>query len=509
MEITSITFFEFVALSLLIYWIVPKKYQWIILFVSSVLFYITATLWYTLIYVIVSVISVFLATKYFQESKDKKKNKAVLILCLIVNFGLLAVLKYTNLAIHTFNFLSNNLFHVKTFCDVDWLPSLAISFYTMQMTAFLLDCYWGTAEPFKNPLHLGLYCFYYPLMTSGPICRYNQIGIGLFEENRFNYERVKLGLYRIGWGLVKKMVVSNRLAVIVDQLWLQKNITYGINIWIVSALFAIQLYTDFSGCIDILSGISECYGIILPNNFNAPFCSKSVQEFWQRWHISLGAWSKDYILNPLLKSKPFIKLGKSAKKIFGKKQGKKIPVYIAMFILWFYMGVWHGNSWKYIIGEGIWFWLIIVLSQIMSPVFVKINKALKINDDFLLWRFLRSFRTFAIYCVGALFFRATSLQDAFYRIKVGIHLSKISESIYDFVCAISFDNIGGSVGCIIMVISLSVIFIVDYLKYNNIDIKKIISESKWYIRWPLYYIMIFAIYMSLSITNQESLYAQL
>jgi D-alanyl-lipoteichoic acid acyltransferase DltB (MBOAT superfamily) len=376
------------------------------------------------------------------------------------------------------------------------------------MAAYLLDCYWQIAEPYSNPLRLALYCIYFPLMTSGPICRKDQIGESLFAEHRFDYDRVKFGLYRIAWGLLKKLAISNRLAVIVDQMWDAPETSTGLNVWIAAGLFVIQLYTDFSGCMDIALGVSECFGIVLPENFKAPFFSKSIQEIWRRWHITLGTWLRDYIMNPILKSHAFISLGKKTKARFGKKQGKKIPTYLAMLILWGCNGLWHGNSWKYIVGVGFWFWLVIVLSQIMNPVFTSWKNALRINVQGLGWKAFQVIRTYILFSFGNLFFRAVSLRDAFSRVYNGFHIKMNFQFLYDMKAAVDFSKMGGKMGLLYMAVSLAAVLIVDYMIYKEIDVRTRLADKKWLVRWVLYYAMVILIVFSLDISNQESLYAQ-
>ena len=510
MEITSITFFALAAVSLLIYWHCPKKYQWIVLLADSIVFYFANATYYTFIYVCVSVASVFAATRFFARAGNaegsQRRRKRILIFTLAVNIGILGVLKYTNLAIHTFNFLGQRILHIGGISDVTWLAPLAISFYTLQLVSYLLDCYWGVAEPFENPLHLALYTIYFPLMTSGPICRCSQMGGQLFEEHRFDYDRVKFGLYRIAWGMMKKCAVANRMAVMVDQMWANPLASTGLNVWISTGLFLIQLYADFSGCMDIALGVSSCFGITLPENFNAPFYSRTMQEFWRRWHITLGTWLKDYIMNPILKSTGLIRLGEKCKRRFGRKQGKKIPSYLAMLALWLCMGLWHGNSWKYIVGEGLWFWFVIVIGQICEPISKKVLATLRIHTDHALWHAFQTIRTLFLWLFGMVFFRADSLTDAVSRIAAGCHISFNLGFIKDILASVNFADLGGKSGTLLMATATLAVLIIDFMKYKGTHVMEKISKLKW--RWVLYYAIVIVIYLSLNIASQESIYAQ-
>lgn len=506
MEITSVAFYVFVGISLLIYWKLPHKYQWLLLLVDSLLFYFANSTYYTFIYIIISVISVYYVTNYFRKEEKASNKKKLLVLTIILNIGILVVLKYTNLFINTFNFLGSKVLNVEGISNVKWLAPLAISYYTLQMVSYLLDCYWEMAEPFSNPLKLLLYCIYFPLMVSGPICRYSEIGEELFNYHAFSYDRTKRGLYRIAWGLMKKLTISNRLAIIVNQMWNNPITSTGINVWISMALFVFQLYTDFSGCMDIVIGVSNCFGINPPENFNAPLLSKSTQEFWQRWHITLGSWFRDYVMSPLLKSKKFNSFSRWCKAKFGKT-GKKIPAYIASLVVWIGIGIWHGNSWKYVL-MGFWFWFIITISQILNPTYKTIINKLKINVDSILWKIFQVIRTFVTYMFGAILFRADSISDAFIRIKNSFNVNFSLQFLKDIRLAVRFDDVSSYYGLVAIAVGLILVFIIDYLKYKEEDYIKKLVNSKWYVRWTIYYLIAILLITSLDITNQEILYAQ-
>lgn len=376
MDITSVSYIVFIFISLVIYWRIPYKIQWIFLLLVSISYYFINGAWYTYAYILCSVISVYFATNYFMRQDDIRKKRVGLIVTIILNVSILAILKYSNLFIKTYNFICND----SKIQLLNLVPSLAISFYTLQIISYLLDAYWGVTEIEKNPFRLLLYTTYFPLMVSGPICRHSQLGTYLFQEHRFDYDCVTRGFRRIAWGMAKKVVVADRLAIPVGVMFNNPDLYPGLWVLVAGGIFIFQLYFDFSGCMDIVIGVSNCFGIELPENFNTPFFSKSIQEFWQRWHMTLGGWLKDYIMYPVLKSDMMINLQTVCRKRWGKA-GKKIPSYIAMFFVWTIMGLWHGNSWKFIIGEGLWFWITIVLGQLLEPYYVKIKKRLYIQLD--------------------------------------------------------------------------------------------------------------------------------
>ena len=230
------------------------------------------------------------------------------------------------------------------------------------------------------------------------------------KEVKFSISRITDGAVRVAWGFFKKLVIADRAAMVV-------NMIYGDHVnftgWYVPLgvfFFAIQLYCDFSGCMEVVIGVSHMLGIELPENFNCPFFSKTVKEYWRRWHITLGAWLRDYLMYPVLKSEPLIKIGDWSKAKFGKKNGKKVPTYIALFILWFAVGYWHGGLWNYVIGSGILHFIYIVLGMIFEPLFKKIRP--KIGADKLYFRIFQSVRTFILMLTGFVFFRSATVMDA-------------------------------------------------------------------------------------------------
>lgn len=511
MSITSFEFMLFVAVSLVIYWNLPKRFQWVLLLVDSLLFYFANATAYTFLYVAFSIISVYAATTYFakvgMEPEQAGKKRAVLTVTVIANAGILALLKYTNLFIHTAN-IFRRAADASEFQTVNWLAPLAISFYTLQLLSYLLDCYWGVATVEKNPLKVALYTCYFPQMISGPISRYSEIGTQLYEHHGFDYKRVTFGMKRVCWGLVKKLAISNRLGVIVDLMYKDPATFDGAWIWVATVGFVLQLYTDFSGCMDIVLGVSQCFGIMLPENFNAAFFTRSVQEFWRNWHSTLGNWLRDYIMNPLLKSKAFQNFGKWSKKKFGKKRGKKIPAYGAMLVVWLTMGLWHGNSWKYIMGEGFWFWLVIVSGQLLEPCFAKIKTFLHIKEENGVWRAFQMVRTFVIFTIGMLFFRAASFMNALELFVKGLRFTLDTSALAVFGTSNFSSGIGGKAGVAIMIAAFVLLVIVDYCHYKGKDVQQMVAKQNIVVRWILYIMLIFFVLMSMDVGSAEFAYAQ-
>ena len=428
-----------------------------------------------------------MATCYLEYSSDIKKRKIILILTLTINIGILALLKYTNLVINTINFFSKE----NQLPLVRWMAPIAISFYTLQIMSYLLDVYWGVTKVEKNPAKLLLFTCYFPLMISGPISRHKQLHVQFFETHKFDYSMLTKGFRRIAWGIAKKLVVANRLAVMVTYMFDNPDSYTGIWVFIAGFTFLIELYFDFSGCMDIIIGVSACFGIELQENFEAPMLSKTVQEIWQRWHITLGGWLKNYIMYPILKTDFMISFTQKCKKKLGKT-GKKIPSFIAMFVVWTLIGLWHGNSWKYIVGEGWWFWIIIVMGQLLDPVFKKANRILHIKTEGILWKMIQVVRTWILFSIGLIFFRAASLQSALHMLK-GL---RISCGIYEPLRNLyvnTYESFGGKLSLIaIFLIILGQAFC-EFRIYHKKEVQEIITNKPILIRWSMYLALIFII----------------
>lgn len=411
MSLTTFSFILFFLASLIVYYAVPRRFRWIALLVSSAAFFILSSTVWTAVYLIASAVSASLCLRAMaraRQNEQPKKAKGALILGIVVNVGMLAVLKYTNFVITNVNSIA-----ALSLEKVAFPAPLGISFYTLTLVGMLLDGYWGIAEPGANVFKTALYIGYWPTLTSGPITRWGEFAPSLYEGHALDWKNIVFGLERMLWGAFKKLVISAPLGVVVDTIYADTASYPGLYVWVAAVLFMFQLYTDFSGCMDIILGASECYGVVLPENFRTPFFARSVQEYWQRWHITLSAWLRDYILYPILRSGAWRKLTKWIKKHWGKKAARQIPSYLGMLCVWLLIGLWHGGDWKYILGMGLWFWLWIVLGQVCEPLARKVNAFLHIRTDSFCWKLYQSLRTFALAAVGNMFFRLDSLGATF------------------------------------------------------------------------------------------------
>ena len=341
MALVSYGFGFFCAVLLLLYYIVPGRFQWRILLAASVLFYgFSGPFW--ILYPAASSVSVWYLARKIGSMTDQYRNwvqkeqpdrtqkkaynqrlkarqKRFLILGLLLNFGILAVLKYTN-------FLLSNVEGILHLAGIsgemeyaDWVLPLGISYYTFQSMGYLIDVYQRKYDPEKSLLRTALFVFYFPQLTVGPISRFDRLKEELYSPHRFSMDRLAAGGQRVLWGYFKKLVVADRIGPAASMITGSPEIYGGVYALLGIVGHVIQLYADFSGGIDIILGISEMFGIHLPENFDRPFSSRSLAEFWRRWHMTLMQWFREYIFFPVSTSQAARKLSAAAGRLAGKK----------------------------------------------------------------------------------------------------------------------------------------------------------------------------------------------
>lgn len=429
MLFTSYEFIAFMLLCFIIYYLIPKKCQWMMLLIASYVFYFCAGTYYPLFILATTATTYFFARKmdsinaaqeqYLAEHKDfsreeKKaykgkmasKRKTCMLLCLLFNIGILAVIKYTNFVIHNINGILAATGSETEIAFVEWLLPMGISFYTFQSVGYLLDVYWGKVKAQKNFFKFALFVSFFPQLVQGPISRYADLEPTLFAEHKYNWYQVKLGLERIVWGFFKKLVIADRLLVAVRYIIEDPEYYSGAFVLVGMIFYAIELYADFTGGIDITIGIAQVFGVKLNENFERPYFSKNIAEYWRRWHITMGTWFRDYIFYPMSISKSMQKTTGFAKKHFGKGVAKRLPVYIATMVTWFATGIWHGASWNFVVW-GLMNGLVILISQEFQPLYDKFHakfpkigkttgyKMFQIGRTFLLMSSLRLFDCYA------------------------------------------------------------------------------------------------------------------
>ena len=439
MTLLSIEFAVLWAVTTVLYFIFPLKYRWTVLLASSFVFYLYGGIstGYFMIFTIICIYAIALwldsynnkQKKYLadnpQLTRDEKKayklsvqhkKRMILALGLVICFSFLVFLKYFNfLSSQTFSILG--LFGLKAKAPkIDLALPLGISFYTLQATSYIIDVYRGKTQAEKNFAKVALFVSFFPQIIQGPIGRFKDLAPQLYEGHRFDPVRCKHGLELALWGFIKKLTIAEYIGVVADTVFNSYSQYTGFVIFLGSVAYGFQVYADFSGGMDIIGGIAQIYGVEMATNFERPYFARSIAEFWRRWHITLGAWMRDYVFYPLSLSKAFANMGRKTRKVFGTYIGKMLPTFLASFISFMLVGIWHGSSWKYV-AYGLWNSVIITGSILLEPVYKKVLGKLKVNTECFSWQLFQIIRTFILVSIGRIFSRADSFMDSLRMLK--------------------------------------------------------------------------------------------
>lgn len=493
----------FLPAVLLLYYILPKKARWGVLLVASLIFYFLSSGVFSLI-MIATTITIYVTgliiqkindnfkkqksvegitkeEKKFLKKKSTNKKKIVVLSAVIINFGILLTLKYGNFLLS----LSNNLFGT-SFPWFSIILPLGISFYTLQAVSYVIDVYRGTCKADKNFGRVLLFVCFFPQIIEGPIGRYYKLANQLYEGHSFDYDKFMKGLQLMLWGLIKIFVIADRAGIFVNDVFDKVYETNGSILLLSVLIYTIQLYADFSGCMDLVKGIGQLFGIELADNFKQPFFSTSVNEFWRRWHITLGAWLRDYIFYPISLSKFFANLSAKVKKHFGDFFAKFLPSAFALFFVWFINGLWHGAEVKYIV-YGLYYYVVMMIGLLLEPLFAKLTNALHINRKSKPYFVFQIFRTFLLVNLGMLIFRANSLGDACYifgTIFSKFDISKLfGETLFSY--SIQLQDF------IVIAVGVIALLIVGVLKEKGHQLRNEIAKRNIIIRWTVYFAVLF------------------
>ena len=436
-----------------------------------------------------------------------KKQRAVVVLAVIIHIGVLLVLKYSPFFTTNINLLFHKVGINITLEIPKYLMPIGISFFTLQAISYITDVYRGVIKADDNFFRLALFMSFFPQIIEGPICRYSQTADQLWNVGKIEYKNLTFGIQRILYGMLKKVVVADRLNQFVQNIF-DKNHEYQGGIIAIGAVcYTVQLYMDFSGAMDAVSGTAEIFGIKMPENFQRPFFSKTISEFWKRWHISLGAWFKDYIFYPVTSAKKMKKLTSSARKKIGNHYGPLIAGSIALFCVWFCNGLWHGSAWSFIF-FGMYHFLLILIGNMLEPPVQAMNKKLHINPKWFGYRLLQILRTGVLVIIGELFFRARGIKagmNLFGRMVSDFSFSTLNEDLLKKLNIDKYDFI-------VVGITLLIILTVSILNEKGVCVRESLAKKNIVLRWAvlyglILYIIIFGAY-GLGYTPVDPMYAQ-
>jgi len=404
----SLGFISFLAVTILLYYTVFSRHQWVLLLLASIIFYL-ANDWKYAVFMLITIVFTFFGAKKISKINDiqksaikenkeswsseekknyktqmKRKRLIITSVIVIIMFSMLMLFKST-----------------KFMPGFSLILPLGISFYTFQSVGYLVDVYRSRCQEEKSFFKYCLFVTYFPQIIEGPINRFEELSHQFFEDHKFSYRVIRNGVWLFLWGLFKKLVIADRAAMFVNGVLRGDELPSGVLCMMAVFIFNIQLYADFSGGIDMVRGVSEMFGITLAENFRQPFFARTIPDYWHRWHMSLSNWIRDYVFYPLAFSKPYAKL---SKKLSEKNAhlGKTIPSGIVSVITFLLIGLWHDLSLAYV-AYGLWHGMLMAGSEIFKPVFVKIDEFFGYDPDCFANRMAGRIRTWILISIGEIF----------------------------------------------------------------------------------------------------------
>lgn len=513
MQYTSFQFLLFVAITALIYFLFPvKKYQWTILLIASYYFYLCAGYKFAVFLVATTVLTYLTAlsldkiailgkrtlevhkTDWDRTQKKefkttiKKKKQMVAAIAVVINLGILAFLKYYNFFAENLDGLFLRFGADLTMPALKLMLPLGISFYTFQSVGYVIDVYHEKISAERNLAKFALFVSFFPQIIQGPISFYDQLAHQLYEPHTVNFTRMKHGAELILWGFFKKLVIADRAVIAINTVLDDYTVYGGTTLLFTILLYALQLYADFSGGIDISRGVAQILGIDLAQNFKRPYFATTINDYWRRWHITLGAWMKEYVFYPLALSKRFSGFSKNFRKTaFGRSKmgihiARVLPTSFASLVVFLLVGIWHGASWKYV-AFGLWNGGVIMLSTLLEPVFEQITGKLHIPVKSLGFRVFQMFRTFLIVLIGYVFDVAPSFSHA---VRTIVHL--VTDQNLRMGYADLFTLGLNNLDYVLLLCCTAVLFAVSLIQERNEgkSVRVMLDEKPFFLRYGLW-----------------------
>lgn len=485
MLFNSYHFLYFFIVVTTLYFLLPHRFRWFMLLVASCYFYMTFVPVYILILFFTIVVDYF-AGIYIEKSQGRTR-KWFLVASLVANIGVLAIFKYFNFVNENITLLMSNMGVKNPIPYLSILLPIGLSFHTFQAMSYTIEVYRGN---YKAERHFGIYALYvmfYPQLVAGPIERPQNILYQFYEKYEFDYQRIADGLKLMAWGLFKKIAIADRLSYIVNIAYDEPHKYHGLNFVIATIFFAFQIFCDFSGYTDIALGAARVMGFKLMKNFNRPYHSKSISEFWSRWHISLSTWFRDYL---------YITLG-----------GNRVSIprwYFNLFFVFLVSGLWHGANWTYIVWGALnGFYLVFaIISQKFRN---RVAEASGITKFPKLYSWIQFLTTFALICISWVFFRARTIADAIYILK-----SMFADTWADIATLIHTHHMEPLAPATKMIPAVLVIIILEmvHLFQKRRSMLQFVNSKPKYVRWGIYYAFVLLLLIFGTASHSQFIYFQ-
>ena len=492
MSFTSLSFLLLVAGAVLVYYLLPQHAQWCVLLAASLVFYCIGG-GKTVLYVFYTAAIVYVCGLLLGHYNDlrraspkeerkavtaryKPRRRAVVLVACLLNFGLLYVLKYWNFTADLFLPLADRA-GVQLPLSELVLP-LGVSFFMFQSVGYVIDVYRDKYAPEHHFGKLLLFVSFFPQMVQGPISRFGDLGPQLLAGRSLDFGNLKYGIQLMLWGYFKKLVIADRAAVLVNAV-IKDNCPYGGAVIASGILFyCIQLYCDFSGGIDITRGVARLFGIDMAENFRRPIFATSLTDYWRRWHITLGAWMRDYVFYPISLSRGFGKLSRWARTHIGGTAGKIFATSLATFIVYFIIGIWHGANFRYI-AFGLWNGVLITASLLLERTFLRWKAALHINDKSAAWRVFMTLRTMLLVFIGRYFTRSPRLSCVFRFLKTTALHPQPSQLLDGTLLSFGL----AKTDFLVIALGLAVLLTLECLQERGVQIRAALEKRPGFVQW--------------------------
>lgn len=483
MLFNSAEFLIFFPIVTLVYFLIPQKVKWVWLLLASYYFYMCWNPKYALLMAASTVITYLSGALIAKANKNPDKKHAARAKKLTVaasflsNLGILVFFKYSGFLTDSVNALLHFFGKSAVMPQFDVVLPVGISFYTFQALSYTMDVYRGEIQAEKNPFRYALFVSFFPQLVAGPIERSKNLLIQLHEEHHFSFIRAKRGLLLMLWGFFEKLVIADRAAILVNQVYNHHTDYGGLELALATVLFALQIYCDFSSYTDIARGAAEVMGFSLMKNFEEPYFAKTIAQFWRDWHISLSGWFRDYL---------YIPLG-------GNKRGQARK-YFNIMVVFLASGLWHGANWTFVIW-GLLHGIYQVAGGMTLSARKQLSNLFRIDRNTHAYHLFQRAITFLLVCFGWIFFRANSVSDAF-----GI-VRKIFCKWDPWILS------GGGLTALglsgadlnILIFGAAVLFCVSAAHYYHIQLRNTFLKNHLVFRWAflfaaIFFILIFGIY---------------
>lgn len=473
MLFNSWKFLLFFPVVTFVYFLISKKYRYLWLLFASYFFYMCWNPGYIFL-IGISTIITYLSGIWIERYNQKKKVWA--ILSFILNLGILFFFKYFWFAFRNLTFFFHMFQITLPKPQLDLLLPVGISFYTFQALSYTVDVYRKQIKAEKNFFRYALFVSFFPQLVAGPIERSGNLLKQIKNGTDFDWNHFRDGCLYMLWGFFEKIVIADRIGILVDSVYNNYTSYGGFQIFFATVLFAFQVYCDFSGYTDIAIGAAKVLGFHLMQNFRQPYFSKSVAEFWRRWHISLSTWFKDYLYIPL-----------------GGNRHGRWKKYRNLMIVFLVSGLWHGASWNFVIWGGL-HGIYQIMGSLLSPWKQGVIKKTHMKTGCFSFRLAQNVITFLLVDFAWLFFRASGGRQALQMIKYSLlHMNPfalINGGLYNM--GLNQKNMN------VLMFSLSILFLVDYLRIRGGFMNRFLSQNKWFYYGVSYcgllFILFFGIY---------------